>query len=76
MEQGMINYLYPMFKKYEQKADSLEDFILKFMNPEHYKNNLQEVIARRKETLQEHGYTIIVDPINCNADIAVYYGKQ
>jgi hypothetical protein len=65
------------FKKYAVKdVSSLEEFITKYLKPDHYNGTLQQEIAKRTETIARHGYTIIPNPDSTTNDIAVYYSQQ
>ena len=75
MDQDIITMLAETFKKYAVKdVSSLEEFITKYLKPEHYKGTLQQEIARRTDTIARHGYTIIPNPNSTTNDIAVYFG--
>lgn len=71
---------YESFKKYEVKANSVEDFLKRYTkHNKHYGRGEEHVLIRIKshtEELEKYGFTIITHHGSVTGDTVSYYGNS
>lgn len=51
--------LYNIFKKYEVKADSVKDFLMRYYKKDRYQGHEEGLLKSYEEEFQKYGYTFI-----------------
>ena len=71
---------YEKFKKYEVKAESVEDFCYKYHRRSAFHDRgddyMQYDINDHKKELKKEGYTFIPPSSSTTGDIVAYYGNK
>ena len=66
-----------VFRKYEVKADSVEDFLKRYTKPDRHELRGEEYVQARiqshKEDLQKYGYTFITHHDSITGQTVSYY---
>jgi hypothetical protein len=73
-----MNTGFETFKKYEVKANSLEEFLKKYTKHDRHEGRGQEYVKARiqshKEDLEKFGYTLITHHDSITGQTVSYYG--
>jgi len=77
---GENNMSYNAFKKYEVKAENLEDFLEKYTKRGRHKERGEEYVEARikshSEDLSKYGYTFITHHDSITGETVSYYGNN